>query len=303
MLGDNIGKTLKIIALIGISVFAIRFLIWTDSFHTGLLYIALPFALSLILYYFTPVTEGISWKQRFWNNLRSSLIIMFSVSIILMEGYVCVVMFMPIFFLFTLIAFIADYIRYRSDKGSLNAHVIPALVVVMSMEGISDETTFNRYNEVTYSQVIQADVSTIKHRLAQPIELSDKRHWILTVFPMPAKIEAGSLNQGDTHTLDFIYHRWFTTNTHQGNLKVTLDEVTNTHIKTSIQDESYISNYMTLHGTELAFEPISSEETLVSLTIHFDRMLDPVWYFEPLERFAVKKSAEFLVNELLNKGA
>ena len=84
---------------------------------------------------------------------------------------------------------------------------------------------------------------------------------------------------------------------------MTLDEVTNTHIKTSIQDESYISNYMTLHGTELAFEPISSEETLVSLTIHFDRMLDPVWYFEPLERFAVKKSAEFLVNELLNKGA
>ena len=84
-------------------------------------------------------------------------------------------------------------------------------------------------------------------------------------------------------------------------MKVTLDEVTDTHIKTRIEDESYISNYMTLHGTELSFEPINSEETLVSLTIRFDRTLDPVWYFEPLERFAVKKSAKFLINELLAK--
>ena len=208
--------TIKIILLIGIAVLLVRLLVWTDSFHTGLLYIALPFAISLALYYFTPVTEGTNWKQRFWNNLRTNLIIMFAVSLILMEGYVCVVMFMPIFFLFTLIAFIADYVRHRSSKGSLNAHVIPALVVLMSIEGVSDHTTFGRYNEVTYSQVIQADVSTIKHRLSQPIELSDDRHWLLAVFPMPSAIEAGSLNQGDTHTLDFIYHRWFATNTHQG---------------------------------------------------------------------------------------
>ncbi len=298
---DKATGAIKTILLIGLSVLAIRLLIWTDSFHTGLLYIALPFALSLGLYYFTPVTEGTSWKQRFWNNLRTSLIIMFSVSLILMEGYVCLVMFMPIFFVFTLIAFIADYVRHQSDKGSLNVHMIPAMVVLMSIEGVSDQTTFSRYNEVTYSQVIQADIKTLKHRLTNPVQLQGERHWLLKVFPMPEHIGAIELNEGDVRRFDFVYHRWFSTNTHSGSMNVTFDEVTDHRIKTSIKDTSYISGYMTLHGTELTFEPVDEGQTKVTLTVSFDRTLDPVWYFEPLERLAVEKSAKYIVNEMLNK--
>ena len=94
---DNASVILVILTLIGVAVLAVRLLIWTDTFHSGLLYIAWPFVLSLALYYFTPTTEGTSWKRRFWNNLRVSMIVMLACSLILMEGYVCVVMFMPIF--------------------------------------------------------------------------------------------------------------------------------------------------------------------------------------------------------------
>lgn len=300
-LGDRATASLKVVTLIGVFVLIARLLIWTHRFHTGLLYIAMPFGLSLALYYLTPHTDGTTWKKRFWNNLRITLIIMLAASLILMEGYVCVVMFLPIFFFFTFIAFIASYIRHRCRKDSLNAYALPAIVMLFSLEGVTDATTFNRHNQVTYTQIIEADVNTIKNKLSQPIALQGDRHWILSAFPMPHYIGTVSLKEGEVRRYDFTYHRWFVTNTHTGSLDVTFAEISNNHIKTKIDDSSYISNYMKLHGTEFVLEPVNGVKTKVTLTVTFDRLLDPIWYFEPLERFAVKKGAAYFVNEILGK--
>ena len=300
-LRDKATSSLKILTLIGIAVLLVRSLIWADKLHSSLLYIAIPFGLSLALYYLTPHTDGITWKKRFWNNLRVTMIIMLAASLILMEGYICVVVFLPIFFLVTLIAFIACYIFHRLKRGSLNAYALPAIVMLLSLEGVTDITTFNRHNQITYSQVIDGDIDTIKQKLSQPIILPNKRHWLLTVFPMPRYIGTVNLEKGAIRKYDFVYHRWFATNTHTGHLDVAFTEVSDTHIKTQITDSSYISNYMKIHGTEFSFAPINDEQTRVTLTVTFDRLLDPVWYFEPLQRFAVKKSAEHFVTEVLGK--
>ena len=109
------------------------------------------------------------------------------------------------------------------------------------------------------------------------------------------------MNEGDIRQYDFVYHRWFLTNTHTGTLNVKFVEVSNDRIKTTIEDSSYISNYLKLHATEFTLSSISDSQTKVTLTITFDRLLDPVWYFEPLERFAVKKGAEYFLNQMFNQ--
>ena len=299
---DKANLPLLIVTLVGISVLVLRLLIWTDKFHSGLLYIAWPFALSLALYYFTPHTDGKSWKKRFWNNLRISMIILLASSVMLMEGYVCVVMFLPIFFFFVLVAFFAFYAYHRFGKGSIQAQIIPFIVVLASLEGVTNATTFNRYNEVTYSQVVQTDIGTIKERLERPPEPQGKRHWILALFPMPRTIGSVVLEEGAVRTYEFEYHRWFAANTHSGQINVTFVEVSNNRVKTTIEDTSYISGYLKLHGTELTLEPVSETATRVTLNIEFDRMIDPVWYFEPLQRFAVEKSARYFIEALLSKG-
>ena len=300
-LGDKATSLFTLVIFIGVFVLCTRFLILADKFHTGLLYIAIPFALSLALYYLTPFTDGTTWKKRFWNNLRTTMIIMFAASLILMEGYVCMVMFLPIFFFITFVAFISCYIWHRCKKDSINAYALPIIVMLLSLEGVTDATTLNRYNEVIYTQMIEADVDTIRKTISQPIKLEGDRHWILSIFPMPNYIGTVSLNEGVIRQYNFVYHRWFVTNTHRGSLNVKFSEVSDNHIKTTIEDSSYIANYMRLHGTEFSFEPISDTQTKVTLTITFDRILDPIWYFEPLERFAVKKGAEYFVNEILGK--
>lgn len=227
------------------------------------------------------------------------MIILFASSLILMEGYVCVIMFLPIYFLFTLLAFIAAYLQHHSNKGSLNAHALPLVVIFLSLEGTTQTTSFDRLNIVTHTAVVDVDVATVKQRLAEPIQLNGDRHWILTVFPKPKSIGTVPLKQGAVRKYEFVYHRWFFANTHTGSMDVHFSRIEDNYIQTTITDTSYISTYMKVHGTEFTFEPINENQTRITLTVSFDRLLDPMWYFEPLERFAVAKGAAYFIDEVL----
>ncbi len=298
---DSATKWIITVSLIGVFVLSARFLMYTDQFHTGLLYIAVPYGLSLLLYYFTPYKKAETWKRRFWNNLRSCLIVILASSIFLMEGYVCVIMAMPLFVIIILFSLFTTFIWNTYGKKSPKSYLLPAMMIMASLEGTTPEFTFNRYNEVSYSQVVDLNAQTIIKKIESPIQFHGNRHWILTVFPMPSYVGTVDLVKGHIRQYDFVYHRWFVTNTKVGSLDVIFEKVSDMHIKTRIKDNSYIKGYMTLHGTEFILDPINDNQTKVTLTVSFDRTLDPIWYYQPLERFAVKKGIKYFLNEVLNK--
>lgn len=287
--------------VLGAAVLAARLLVTTGTFHSGLLYIAWPFGLSLALYALTPITDGTTWKKRFWNNFRSSTILVLASSIVLQEGYVCVVMALPLFFIGFLFSFFAQYLQHKFGKRSVSVHLFPLAIVLLSLEGVTSATTFERYNEVTYSKVVAASSATIKHRLSRQLKAKGQRHWILSIFPMPKSIGALTLKTGDVRIYKFVYHRWFAANTHHGEMRVTVVSANDHRIKTKIKDTSYIATYLKIHGTELLLEPVDDESTKITLTIAFDRNLDPIWYFGPLQRYAARHALKFFVEEFLAK--
>lgn len=219
----------------------------------------------MALYYLTPHTDGTSWTKRCWNNFRTATIALLASSLMLMEGYVCVLMALPIFFFGFLIAFFVAYANDRWRKKKLMVQVLPAFVLLVSLEGVTDLTTVARFNEVVHSQMVPADVATIKRRLSTPPKPQGNRNWSISVFPMPRTIDTLGLTVGDVRTYEFVYHRWFSTNTHRGRLSVTLVEAGTHRFRTKIEDSSYIAGYMKLHGTELLLEPVSNRATKVTL--------------------------------------
>jgi hypothetical protein len=75
-----------------------------------------------------------------------------------------------------------------------------------------------------------------------------------------------------------------------------ISEVNENHIKTEfLKDRSYIAKYIQLLGTEIQFNPINPDQTQVTLTIHYQRLLDPAWYFDPLQKMAIKQTAQLLI--------
>src|SRR5690606_15556365 len=134
--------------------------------------------------------------------------------------------------------------------------------------------SFNRENAVTVSRVADRSIAEIRQNLRAPIALEKDRPWFLEIFPMPYEVNAGSLQAGDVHEIKYRYHRWFFTNTHEGRARLRIDAVDEQYIRTSfIDDTSYISHYMKLEGTEIRLEPLSPEQTRITLTIHFERSL------------------------------
>ena len=280
---------------------------WFGKYYgfSALLYVAIPFTISILLLKFTSTSSEDKVGKRLQNHFRNATIVLLAVSVIAMEGFICVLMFMPIYYFFMLLGFGFSYLREKTTKngGRKYSQLFPLLLVaVVSLVGTDPSTSFNRYNEVSYSKLVNANIATLKKNMVLPIKLNEERHWFLKTFPLPTKIEANSLNKGDIHKIYFVYHKWFFTNTHTGEMSVRISDVGDDFVKTEIiENTSYLSKYMKIHGTEVRFRSASANQTMVTITVKFDRLLDPLWYFEPLERFAAEKSAQYLLENIIER--
>jgi hypothetical protein len=241
--------------------------------------------------------------NRYYGHVAMwSLIVMLGTSIILFEGFVCVVMFMPIYFFIMLVMYVvqvlAEHLEKRK-KGKHYAHVLPLLIFMSAFEGVIPSASFEREYSVTKELLVDASIKQIQQKLAQPMQLNVERNWLLSLFPMPTKILAGTLSTGDVHIVDFVYHRWFVTNTHKGHIKLELTQVEQNYIRTTfLENTSYIGNYLNLKGTEIRFTPTMDGNTKITLTIHYHRFIDRAWYFGPVQEYAIGQTAKLLLNEL-----
>ena len=297
---------MPILFLLGPVFLLMRALLDSSFRNTTLVYIAVPFGISILLHVLTFRAYETSTLWRYLNHMRDATIIMLATSAFLFEGFVCVVMFMPIYYFFVTLGFFFNWLIDRqraSNSHKLGAYGVTAIIAFVCLEGFVEPLTMQRTTEATYSMVVEGDIETLKNRMAQPIAFEGERHWFLSVFPLPVSVEAGSLKAGDVHRLRFVYNRWFFTNTHEGEMKLRIASVGDDFVRTEIlKNTSYLASYMTLKGTEVQFEAIDDGRTNVSLTIEYDRLLDPYWYFGPLQHFAAELSAKYLIETVIERG-
>ena len=182
----------------------------------------------------------------------------------------------------------------------MNAYALPVLAAILSLEGVSAATTLDRENRVTHVATVEAGIAELKANLAKPIAFDKPRQWFIALFPAPVRVEAGSLNPGDIHKVGFVYRKWIVTNAKHGEMLLRIDAVGDDGVETTvIENDSYLASYMTIEGTRIRFEEVGPGRTRVSLTIFYKRKLDPVWYFGPLQRFAMTESARYLVDAVI----
>ncbi len=287
---------------IGVTALAIHLLFITGFDHSALLYMLVPYSVSAVILWFRKYTESQSATQRYGRHLVSTLIVFLGSSIILREGFICMIFFLPIYVVIVTIGY-AFALRSESKRklgNSTHATVFPLLILAFSLEGTIEPLTFERENTVTVSQFTDLSTAQVKQNLAKPFNLDGERHWMISVFPMPYRIEAGSLQAGDIHRSYTRYHRWFFTNTHEGVSELLIEEVGEHHITTKvISDSTFFASYLNMRGTEIDLTPLRDGGTRIELSMNYERKLDPAWYFHPLQRFAVSKMAELLIRDVM----
>ena len=294
-----------VLLMIAISSISIRLMMQYQFDKSAMLYIGVPFLIAMALLWIDRADAKGNWKRKFLNLMLVSLIIMLGSSIVLFEGFVCVVMFMPIYFGIILLVFIIRLISEslkNRKKSQLLSHIMPVFLFMSAFEGTHPNLTFDRQNQVTVTRVVNLSPAELRNNLLRPVQLQKDRPWFLELFPMPYRITANSLEVGDIHEVFFRYHRWFVTNTHEGSMRLQIQSSQQNVVKSKfISDSSYIATYLKLNLIELTLEPMGVNQTRVSMTISFERMLDPAWYFDPLQNYGISKSAEFLISEMVVK--
>jgi len=267
-----------------------------------MLYVAVPYLIALGLLVFTRSPAGTGTGSRYVKHMRESMIVLLGTSAVLHEGFLCVLFVIPIYIVISTIAYIfaALFRTATTRKGKVYSSVIPVLLLLSSAEGITPQYTAQTRHEVSANRVIALTPGQIKRNLARSMQITRSDNALLSLFPMPYRIEAGTLRPGDIHRAYYRYDKWIVANSHEGLAEFRITEVSDHDIRMELtQDTSYISHYMDIQGTHISMHPVDANHTDVRLTVIYDRLLSPAWYFGPLQTYAVEKMTELLLKEVI----
>jgi len=297
---------IRFLLIIGVATLLTRLVLDSRFATTSFFYCLVPFLIGVILYVFVPQPKGYSKTQRFGRHILATIIVMLASSAILFEGFLCVIMAAPIYLIFAALAFaiMPNHPGYEKKDVSdvFRISVIPVIVAILSLEGITDKTSFPREEVITRSAVVNLTPDQIHANLDEPVHLDAKRSAFLSLFPLPDKVDAGRFAQGETHIAFFTYRRWGWWNVHKGETHLHMKTVEPLRIETEVtRDDSYFSHYLTIHGTRIDLAPQADGQTEITLTIRYRRDLDPAWYFGPMQRSAMRESADYLIAHIIGK--
>ena len=267
---------------------------------TALLYIGVPTIIGLAF-----ATSSSSSKSAVGSTLKAITFIILISGPLLQEGFICMIIAAPIFYIVgALAAWPFDNYRKKKvreqDASRLNMFILPALLLTMSMEGVTDYTTFDRHNTIERTQVIGKSVAEIKSKLAQNRSVPSPDSLFANFFPRPDVFHSQGLAEGDKHWIDVSYVKWIYWYEKKGSAIFEVTENKPGYIKFKLKsDNSYIHSYLDWGDVTVLFKPVTNNSTRVTWKINFTRKLDPAWYVQPMQRYSVGVLADTLTASLI----
>lgn len=274
-----------ILAVAFASVFY-RVIVHQKMEQTALLFIGIPTALA-VLVAMTPkaktVTGGI---------LKSMTIAMLMAAPLLGEGFICILMASPLFFVVGVFIGKLIDLSKRESRGTTMTGLLLLAFLPMSFEGTSARFSFPREETVAVERVVAAPAGDVGRALAEPLKMDEPLPPFLRLgFPRPLGAEGAGLRVGDQRTIHFAGGEG-----HPGDLVLEVAEAREGFARFRfVSDHSMIAHWLTWRSSEVRWSAVDANHTKVTWTLGYRRDLDPAWYFGPWERYAVGLAAEHLI--------
>jgi len=268
----------------------------THLHDSAALYVGLPFLLALLV-------SLIETERPSRTAMQVLTIAILLSPIIIGEGFICMIMAAPILYIVTYIASATLHLLRKSlqegDK-SIKAASVLILIFALSAEGVTPLTSATRYNEVTVEKIIDKPAQDIRAAFAKTPSF-DKRpdSFYTRLFPAPVTVTGSGLEVGDQRRIHLVYNKWVVMNPLSGDAVFEVAEASDNHVRfRNIKDTSYINLYLLWDDATATWEPAGAGRTKISVTLRYYRKLDPFWYFGPMERSAVRDTAETIIDSL-----
>jgi hypothetical protein len=259
--------------------------------QTSALFIGIPTILAAFLS-FTPKSKSMTGML-----LKSVTFCLLAFAIVLPEGMVCLLMAAPLFWFVAAVfgGFLDFFEHLKKGNRTVNVMILLPLFALMSTEGVWDATSFSRDERVVVEQVVPYKVGEVRKAFARPMELSKELPAFFRLgFPRAMRTSGSGLQVGAKRVILFGGGEGA-----PGELTlrvVSSDKGGVRFVKES--DKSHIAHW--LHWKDMSITwKAHPKGTKIRWVQRYTRMLDPAWYFGPLERYAVKEMVQFLIRETM----
>lgn len=248
--------------------------------HSGLMFIGIPFVLSLLLI-FSP-----SAKSPKTMVLKGITLFLLMTGVLFWEGFICILMAAPIFYAVALISVTMTEKFLKNNPKVYCSSLI--FIVLLATEGTHDINSWNRFNTITIERLLEADEEVFKNLLKAGPQLDSELPKLFQLgFPTPTRIE----NTGTLYEVDFTGPKDLENKLHVVATKVNENTINYRFPK----DTTKVGQWIRWDTAVLHWEEAAQGELKLSFTIEFTRKLDPIWYFGPLQKYAVREAAEYLL--------
>ena len=219
--------------------------------------------------------------------------------IFLGEGMLCVLLSAPLFYLVALL--VGGLIEYRR-RATGHHNILSCLALLslmpMSLEGVVPITTIARNNVVSETRIVHAPADEVATALLDRPRFNRPLPSLLSKgFPRPiATVVDGHVIRVDMRGGEMRLNGM---EPRTGTLVLERVDARPGLVRWhATSDDSHMRHFLTWQSAEVEWQAIDAHTTRVTWSIRYRRDLDPAWYFGPMERFAVRLAAGYLIESV-----
>lgn len=268
-----------------------RVLVFGALEQTAALFIRLPTLLAAVVAMLPPAR---SYTGTMFKIM--TLLLLLS-GVLLAEGFICILMAAPLFYLVALSCGILLDLLPSQRAGARVMVFVPLLL--LSVEGVSDDLSAERSEEVTVTRTVAASPDEVAAALAARPDFSEALPFYLRLgFPRPVRALGSGLALGDRRLVHFAGGEG-----QPGDLLLEVWSTSPSRVLFGVvSDTSHVAHWLTWKNAEVSWEAVAPSQTRVTWTLRYDRELDPMVWFKPTERYAVSLATGYLMDSLLPPG-
>ena len=286
-----------VIGAVALGSLAYQVIVGRGLQQTAALFVGIPALLAIVVVFAVAPRSG---KGVACKAVTVGLLVSL---IFLGEGILCVAMSAPLFYALAIAIATAMERAHRHDDRAAATRLSCLLllaIVPMSLEGVTGFTTLNRDDSVAASRIVRGSPQAIERALFEAPRFNRVRPLYLRAgFPSPVstRIERspGATRwviqlRGGEMRLDGMEAR-------TGDLVLQLEEARPGLVRwRAVSDSSHVTHFLMWREVIVQWEPVDADTTRVTWTLRYRRDLDPSWYFGPMERYAARLAAGYLID-------
>ena len=253
--------------------------------HTSVMFLGIPAVLAILL---ALLPRAKSATGAILKGITFALLI---VAPLLGEGYLCILIASPLFYVVGLI--VGAAVDWNRKKRGITLSCCALVLLPLALEGVVPQLTYSRLETVAVVQTVNATTEQVAQALAHSPRIDTPLPRFLRIgFPRPLAVRGDGLSTGSRRTIHFSGAE----GDPPGDLVTEITDSYPGFVRSrTVSDSSKLTQWVRWDSSEVTWGAIDATHTAVTWRITFQRQLDPAWYFIPWERLAVREAAGFMI--------